>query len=352
VHFGAVGQADGRTRATISVTAPAPVGSGTVQLVRLAATVPGAAAYGTTELLELHVISVNGVAQALPETAGLQVVGYLGEANAGQTSGPDATKILRVVGGADSGFAFWRGAVPSVGSDVDTNGSADATDAAAVETSALAAVPGGIMLTTRSAAAFVSAPASLTAKPGGTVTIPVTIDPSVAVSGGTIDLRFDPATLSLTAVRADPGATLTVKAGGVANGTVSVTIGAGSAGAASVLALFDFTVAGSVRAGSNLAVELAGVVRDGGMPASPAGADGTGGRVGARRIGAGSRSAGVIDLGPGGNGLAMDQNGSPLDASPMEFPAIDAGGVYDPDGLAGGNPTRAARIRLLGGRAA
>ena len=340
VRFATTGEADGRTRATISVTAPAPIVSGTVQLVRLAATVPSAAAYGTTELLELHVLSVNGVAQALPRTAGLQVVGYFGQANGGGTSdGGDAAKILRVVGGADSGFAFWRGDAPIAGGDADTNGS---PDAASVETAAVPAIPGGITLTTTSSAPFVSAPESLAAKPGGMVAIPVTLDPAMVASGGTIDLRFDPAALSLTAVRADPGSRLTVNAGAVANGAVSVTIGAGPAGAASVLALFDFTVAGSVRVGSDLSVAIGGVARNVETPASGRGADGTRGRIAAGAVGG---STGMIDFGTG-------RNGSPAGPSAMEVSAIDDAGVYDPESAAGGNPTRAARIRLLGGRAA
>ena len=272
--------ADGLTQATITVQSPTALPAGTAALVDLTASVPATAAYGVTEVLGFNIVSVNGVAQALPETAGLQVVGYLGDANGdGSYSAADGTLILRVVGGADSGFAAWSGIAPAVISGLDGGSAVDAADAALVGTVG-PAIPGGITLVLNAPTPFVSAPTSLTAAAGGTVTVPVTLDQSVALTNATITLRYDQNALTLTAVRADPSSGLTVVANPASGGLVTVTVSQTSATAVSgVLALFDFQVAGGVQPGTNLALDLSAVTVDGRSLNSVAGADGTDGRI-------------------------------------------------------------------------
>ena len=326
--------ADGRVQASISVHAPAPIAAGPVELVSLSGSVPASAAYGATEVLSLAVSSVNGIAQALPETAGSQVVGYVGDADGdGAYTAADRTRILRVVGGADTGFAAWRGVAPAVVADLDKDGAITAADAALVGTvsATLPAIPPGITLTFASATPFVSAPVTLSATAGGAVTVPVTLGQSLAVSGGRIDLRYDPAALDLTAVRADPASGLIVNAGAAANGLVSVTLAPGTgSGTASVLALFDFTVSGTARPGTALVLDLAAVTLNGRTLASRPGADGTDGRILTRpaAVPLSLTSAALIAHG-------MDDAFDPL--------STDTASV---------NPARAARARLLGGTAA
>ena len=315
--------ADGRTQATITVQSATPIAAGTAPLVDLVAGVPATAAYGATTVLSLDIVSVNGVAQALPETSGLEVVGYLGDADgSGTLTSADAARILRVVGGADSGFAFWRGIAPSVIADLNGDGSVTAADAALVGLTA-PPIPSGISLVTASATPFVSAPTTLQAAAGGTVTVPVTLDGSVVLSSGTITLRYNPADLTLTAVRADPSSGLTVTASPGAGGIVSVSISqAVSATVTGVLALFDFQVASSVQPGTNLALDLSAVTLDGQNLDSRPGADGTDGDI-----------------------AVLPAGSSP----PTVVLSLDAGAD---DTTASISPTRAAQALLLGGTAA
>ena len=315
--------ADGRTQATITVQSATPIAAGTAPLVDLVAQVPATAAYGSTAVLSLDIVSVNGVAQALPETSGLEVVGYFGDADgSGTLDSTDAARILRVVGGADSGFAFWRGIAPSVIADLNGDGSVTTADAALVGQTA-PPIPSGITLVTATATPFVSAPTTLQAAAGGTVTVPVTLDGSVVLSSGTITLRYNPADLTLTAVRADPSSGLTVTASPGGSGTVSVSISqAVSATVTGVLALFDFQVASSVQPGTNLALDLSAVTLDSRNLDSRPGADGTDGAVAV--LPAGSSPPTVV--------LSLDEVAG--------------------DTTTSASPTRAAQALLLGGTAA
>jgi hypothetical protein len=314
---------DGRTRATITVQSPTAIAAGSAPLVDLVAQVPATAPYGRTEVLSLNIVSVNGVAQALPEASGLQIVGYLGDANGdGSYSSADGARILRVVGGADSGFAAWSGVAPSVVGDVNGDGSLTAADALNIAQTA-PAIPGGITLVMNAATPFVSAPTNLQGAAGGMVTVPVTLDRSVALTSGTITLSYDLNTLTLTAVRADPSSGLSVQANPGSGGTVSVTVSKSSAAPVSgVLALFDFQVASGVQAGSLLIMDLSGVTLDG-RPLNPqAGADGSDGRIS------------VLPTSQGGGVIV-----SPLSVTNDEVSVPVS-------------PTRLAQALLLGGEAA
>src|SRR6185312_15655198 len=148
----------------------------------------------------------------------------LGDANGdGSYSSADGARILRVVGGADTGFAAWSGIAPSVVGDVNGDGSLTAADALNIAQTA-PTIPGGITLVINAATPFVSAPTNLQGAAGGTVTVPVTLDRSIALTSGTITLSYDPNALALTAVRADPSSGLSVQANPGSGGTVSVTV--------------------------------------------------------------------------------------------------------------------------------
>jgi hypothetical protein len=124
--------------------------------------------------------------------------------------------------------------------------------------------------------------------------------------------------LTLTAVRADPRSGLTISASPGADGTVSVAIGNAASGSASgVLALFDFQAAGSVPAGSSLALDLSATGLDGSISADAGGSDAA---------------------------AAVPSAGSPL-VSMRLVSATDAT-------TAATNPTRLAQALLLGGEAA
>ena len=253
----------GQARATITVTSPTPIPAGTVPLVLLQAAVPASAPYGSTQVLALAIASVNGVAQALPASSALQVVGYLGDADgSGTYSTADGARILRVVGGADRSFAVWSGISPAIVADLNQDGALTVADAALVGSATLPAMPGGVTLVTSSPAPFVSVPAVLSAAPGGTITAPLTISRAAILAQGSITLRYDPAALDLTAVRADPASGLTVTAA-PSNGSVTVTVRQAANGTSGVLALFDFNVHGTVQPGTAVKLDVTALSLDG-----------------------------------------------------------------------------------------
>ncbi len=243
VAFDAVATEDGRSRAVVTVTAPGPTAFGPAPLLSLSASVPPGAPTGPGQPVALTILSVDGVAQGLPDAAGLPVLDYAADAGG-------AGRGLSVVGGAASGYAAWR---------------APGLDLPATAGTLLAQV--SVLAT--SDTPLLSVPGSLAASVGGVFTLPVTVDAAVAVSGGQVTLSYDPAVLELAAVRADADAGLSVDAGALSGGSVTVHLGDALSG---VLALFDFTVAGTVAAGSALAVSLSSSALDA-QPAAAATAD-------------------------------------------------------------------------------
>ena len=281
VQFTTGALADGRMQAVVTVDAPSALPAGTAALVDLQASVPTTAGYGAVESLGLAITSVNGVAQALPAASGLQVVGYLGDANGdGTYSTDDATRILTVVGGAESGFAAWRGVDPAVVADTNGDGKLDAADAALIGTTALPAIPAGITIVPATNTPFVSVPSSVSAAAGSTVTVPVSLSSAMVLSSGQITLNYDASMLDLVAVRADAGSGLSVQTGAMTPGQVTVTVSPqGSAPASGVLALFDFAVKPNVQPGTLLPIDLSAVNLDGRALDSRPGADGTDGLI-------------------------------------------------------------------------
>ena len=232
VAFSTADMPDGRTAAFVTVSAPEPFEPG--MLVSLAASLPPGAAAGAGKPMELSILSVNGVAQALPAASGTQALRYGGEAG-----------MLSVVGGADVGTALWRGLAPS--------------DAAAPL--ALAFRPGGdITVRTLLDSPLLAVPDLIQTSAGGMLTLPVTIG-----SAGPVTLGYDPAALELSAVRADPGAGLTVDDGAVTDGLVTV-----RATSPGTLALFEFGVLATLPPDTTLTVSVTGDVAEAARPPAPA----------------------------------------------------------------------------------
>ena len=271
--------ANGGTLATVTVTASAPIPAGTAPLVELAASVPATAPYGATEALSLTLAAVNGVAESVPQAAGLQVVGYLGDADAsGGYSSSDSSRILSVASGAASGFAAWPGIDPVVVGDTNGDGKLTAAD---TTLTGLPAIPSGITVTPVSATPFVSAPITLQAQPGGTVSVPITLNQALLLSSGQITVTYDPTQLDLTAVGTSPGSGVSVQATAMSAGSVTLALQpTGSGSVSGVLASLDFTVPPTVAPGSNLAVNLSAVSLNGQTIAESTPAlDGTDGRI-------------------------------------------------------------------------
>ena len=303
-----VGTPAGTLLTRVTVHAAAAIPAGTQVLATLQASVPATAAYGATELLHLAVESINGIAQSLPASAAQQIVGLLGDADGDGSLGvADASRVLRVVGGADTGFAFWRGVDPAVVGDVNGDGVLTAADA--------------VLIQARSATPAVSAPRGLVADAGGAVTVPLSIDRAVVAGAGRIDVRYDPAALDLQAVRGDPASGLSVTIGANGPGFASIGFARGTVGDLSgLLALLDFQVKPGVPAGTSIAIDLTAASLDGITLAPVPGLDAADGSIAVR-------------------------------AAPA-FAALDSLDQIETSGPATTSAARAARARLLGGAAA
>ena len=275
---------EGRDRVAVTIHSPAPLPGGNAVLLGLQVSVAMAAPAGPAELLGLAITAIDGVEQPAPERLGLRVLGAIAP------EGP----ALRLVGGAESGAAIWQAPV------------APARQGAVLRVRVTSDTP------------RVTVPDDIAARAGGLVSIPVTLQPGLALASATLTLRFDPAAMTPAAVRADPGAGLTVTASepdeAREQGVLRVRVrrdggGAGGGGAGGgVLALFDLVLAEDLPEGSAVALTLSAETHAG-EPAAP-------------------------DAAP-----------SPAPLLLLELRPAD-------EAPAAGNSTRAARARLVGGEAA
>lgn len=116
----------------ITVTLSAPLESGPVEILSLAASVPGGAPYGVAQVIDLEAVFNDGGMLAIADDA-LHLVALLGDATANRGySALDAQRILRVAVGADSGFAAYPLVDPVVVGDVTGASGISALDAALV----------------------------------------------------------------------------------------------------------------------------------------------------------------------------------------------------------------------------
>jgi YD repeat-containing protein len=289
VSFATAMSATGSTLARITIVSDLPLPAGTITLVNLIASVPAAALYGSTEVLTLAVEQVNGGTNTLLDDAALHVVGYLGDAdgNAIYTSN-DTQRILRIVAGADRGFAAWRGINPLLVADIDGNGKLTPVDGSRVGQVAtgqsrpeIPALPVGVTVRFLTPQPFISVASEVSGQPGTMVTVPVSIDRPATFSSGLIDLRFNAAVLQLEAVRAAPGSGVSVSVNAMGAGEVQITVTGPAAGQvpAGSLLLLDFQVSATAQPGSIVAIDLAAESLDMVQGPSRPGADGTDGSL-------------------------------------------------------------------------
>jgi RHS repeat-associated protein len=129
---GTVVEADLTTRGMVSVrvVAPAELGAGAIDLVRLMAEVPDTAPYRATHELFFTTVALNG--GTLPAVAddGLHLVAYFGDTTGNGTySALDGQRTLRVAVDLDSGFAAYPLVDPVLVADITANRAISALDA-------------------------------------------------------------------------------------------------------------------------------------------------------------------------------------------------------------------------------
>jgi hypothetical protein len=119
--------------AHITVTLPAPLAAGAVELVRLTGLVPATAPYKAAHVLDIANVLVNAGDLAADGGDGLHVVAYIGDATGnGGYSSLDGQRVLRVVTGMDGGFSAFPLIDPVVVGDTTGNGALSSLDASRV----------------------------------------------------------------------------------------------------------------------------------------------------------------------------------------------------------------------------
>jgi subtilisin-like proprotein convertase family protein len=129
---GALVEADLTTPGTVEITVSSatPLGSGAMELVRLTAQVPVSAPYRAGHVLDLTAVMVNSGAVDAIGDDGLHLVAFIGDTTGnGSYSALDATRLLRVAAGLDTGFAPFLQFDPMVLADTTANGQLSALDA-------------------------------------------------------------------------------------------------------------------------------------------------------------------------------------------------------------------------------
>jgi hypothetical protein len=215
------------------------------------------------------------------------VVGFIGDADGnGQYTAADGQRILQVVGGTASSFAFWRGIDPVVVADIAQTGTLSAVDAqdtnilaAGGSVAGVPAIPAGLVITTQSIPPFISAPIGLAATPGSVVQVPVSIDRSAPAGSGQLTLSYDTASLELLTVGAGSATGLSVAVARQTPGSVTVDFNSTTTFAPGALTVLDFLVLPRVAPGAQLALNLSAVMIDHQTLASQVGADPTDGLI-------------------------------------------------------------------------
>jgi hypothetical protein len=168
------------TRFTLTLSSPLPAGP--VDLIHVNATIPEDAVYGETSTLYLEDPGVNDVPLGEADSATL-VVAYFGDTTGNRGySAADATRILRVATGLDTGFAAYRFVDPVVVADISGNGGLGSLDATRLlqevvgidqpTTPPLPPAPGSTSLTNT------FAPTPLTTEPSSSELSPLTLETS------------------------------------------------------------------------------------------------------------------------------------------------------------------------------
>jgi hypothetical protein len=190
---------------SITVTASTALNAGPQELVRLIASVPATVPYRSSEILDISNVTINGGTLAAIGDDALHDASYIGDATgSGTYSSLDATRILRVVSGLDTGFALFTKIDPVILADVTGNGilsSLDATrllqEVVGLDRPEIPPLP-GIVVPPAVADPLVSMPLNIVAVPGETVTVPVMIDDANLLESMEITIAYDTAKFDVT----------------------------------------------------------------------------------------------------------------------------------------------------------
>ncbi len=201
----------------ISLTTPS-LGTGAVDIARLYGGVPANAHttshYGAKQVLDLGNVSAS---RALRIDDGLLVNAYPGDASGNAAYDTlDISYMLRVIGGADSGFGAYPLVDSSVIGDINRDQSFSSADRllfaseldwlttgnAAKDRKEIVALPSGIgPITFTGADPLVDVPRDLDATAGGLVTVPVRLDIADQLEQVQLQLAWDASQLELVEVR-------------------------------------------------------------------------------------------------------------------------------------------------------
>ena len=114
---------------TFRVTSPTAMTPGPLELLRLVSEVPHTSTYGATGLLDIRNLSINNGSMAATADDGVEAVAYFADVTGSRTySALDASRILRVVVGIDTGYAAFPAIDPVLLSDVTGNDALSALD--------------------------------------------------------------------------------------------------------------------------------------------------------------------------------------------------------------------------------
>jgi len=215
----AVNSAPGRWDITVRWTGA--LSAGVKEMVKLDAVVPVTAPYGSKHIIELTNVQLNGGALAARGDSGLHLVGFSGDTSGNAACGTIdsqlASKVVaaRLAGASQIGFAAYPNVDPTVVADVDANGVLNALDTtlilkeaawyttgnAAYNRPEIPPVPKGTTPIIFSGPdPKVTIPASLTATEGGTVTVPINIEPATGLEAAEIRLAYDPHVLRVKSI--------------------------------------------------------------------------------------------------------------------------------------------------------
>jgi hypothetical protein len=187
------------------ISGPTPLPDGELSLVEIHATIPEDAPYGSARILGLSDIQINQGVMTAQSDCGVQVVAYVGDATGNQRySSLDAAWIALVGVRLDSGCAAYPMKDPVLIGDVTGNGSVSGLDAAYVASKVVGFsvpqipdMPAGLPpLVAGGPDPLLSIPLGLSAPPGGTLTVPVSLDlsdlgPMDLLLAGDIELEYD-----------------------------------------------------------------------------------------------------------------------------------------------------------------
>ncbi|MDD5388106.1 MAG: Ig-like domain-containing protein [Gallionellaceae bacterium] len=207
----------------VNLSSAAPLGNSAKEVLRLEGDVPLDAQnqYGGKNLLHLYDVSLSnagGGALATRVDDGLHVAAYVGDGNGdGTYTTVDATRLLRVLSRADTGYNLYPLVDPSLIGDVNNSHNLSTVDYALIlrEATYLASgnaalnwigipdLPGGVSITFAGADPLVKLPDNLEATAGGEITVPVLLAElesgltSIPLETVTIRIAWNPGQLEL-----------------------------------------------------------------------------------------------------------------------------------------------------------